>query len=555
LQGVGKGSDLDIDVVRELLVERLAKGEHDALVSEVLALLEKLGRRAANLEFELMRLRKSARGRKSEKLNPDQLELLLQLVAEPDAMPEQDHEEDDADEADDTAPYDGHIDGELDKLSEDELEAAAASEDDAAEDGPKKSKRGRRRPPEHLPVERRILEPDLPDFEGREMVCIGSVDAHTLDWRPGHFVRVQVERRKYAPRDGDGPVVIAPPPPEVIVRGLAGPGLLAHVIVSKYGDHLPLHRQAKIFRREGVKVASPTMVGWLRRCAQRLQPLVAALGEEVREAHLLQTDDTGLQVLDVDVEGGSKRGHLWGYLGDQRLAYFEYTPNWKADAAQKFLMDREGPTQADAYKGYDWVFNRPGSKAIEIGCWAHARRYFVEALEGGDARAAVPLKWIQRLYILERKAKERGISPKQLSRLRNKMARVELDKLYVWIVKHRGSEPPSSPLARAMTYAINQREALMRYLDDGRIPIDNTAAERALRGIAVGRNNWLFAGSDAGGERAGIMYSLIRTCELNDVEPWAYLRDVLMRLAKGWPAERVGELLPHRWSATRSAAA
>ena len=547
---------LNLDVVRKHLTELLDRGAHDELLAVVLALLENLGRRTASLEFELMRLRKSAKGRKSEKLDPRQLQLLLTLVGEADQPP--------VDKTETREDFDDRLDGRLDELTDKELEQAEQSELDAdsgddagtregetsdSESGKKKRRGGRRPPPEHLPVEMRIIEPDLSGFEGREMVCIGCVEAHTLDWQPGHFVHVHTQRRKYAPRDGDGPVVIAEPPPQVIVRGLAEPGLLAHVIVSKYADHLPLHRQAKIFRREGVEMSVSTMVRWVRECTILLAPLVAVLGEEVLRAYLLQTDDTGIQVLDVAEEGGSKRGHIWGYLGDRRLAYFEYTPDWKAETTQRFLEKRVGPTQADAMRGYDWVFNHPGSKAIEVACWAHARRYFVEAKDAGDARAAIPLMLIQRLYLIERKAKERGLTTAQLVTIRNDVGRPEMERLYRWIVEHHGVDPPSSPLSRACTYAINQREALMRYLDDGLVPIDNTGAERALRGIAVGRNNWLFAGSDAGGERAAAMYSLIRTCELNDVEPWEYLRDVLVRLAEGWPADRLGELLPHRWSA------
>lgn len=552
--------ELNLDVVRKHLAALLAKGAHDELLAVVLALLENLGRRTANLEFELMRLRKSAKGRKSEKLDPRQLQLLLTLVGEADRPP--------TDESETREEFDDRLDGQLDEFTDEELEQAEQSELDADSDDPearevsedesgkKKRRGGRRRPPEHLPVELRIIEPDLSGFEDREMACIGCVDAHTIDWRPGHFIHIHTQRLKYAPRDGDGPVVIAEPPPQVIVRGLAEPGLLAHVIVSKYADHLPLHRLAKIFRRDGVEMSVATMVRWVRECTILLAQLVAVLGEEVLRAYLLQTDDTGIQVLDVAEEGGSKRGHIWGYLGDRRLAYFEYTPDWKAEATQQFLAKRVGPTQADAMKGYDWVFNHPGSKAIEVGCWAHARRYFVEAKDAGDARAAVPLMLIQRLYLIERKAKERGLTPAQLVKIRNRVGRPEMERLYAWIVDHHGVDPPSSPLSRACTYAINQREALMRYLDDGLVPIDNTGAERALRGIAVGRNNWLFAGSDAGGERAAAMYSLIRTCELNDVEPWEYLRDVLTRLAEGWPAERLSELLPHRWSAAiREAAA
>jgi transposase len=552
---VAEPDALNLEVIREHLVERLTKGEHEQLLADVLDLLEKLGRRTATLEFELMRLRKSTKGRKSEKLDQRQLQLLLSLVSEADRRPV-----DDADET--TERFEGRLDGEFDGYTDDELEQAEQADDNEeieetdADDGepkPRATRGGRRRPPDHLPIETRVIEPDLSAHEGREMVCIGSVDAHKLDWRPGHFVHVVVERKKYAPRDGDGPVVIAAPPPEVIVRGLAEPGLLAHIIVSKYADHLPLHRQVKIFAREGVQVAVPSMVGWLRRCSDMLAPLVSLLGQEVLGAYLLQTDDTGIQVLDSNADDGTKHGHLWGYVGDRHLAYFEYTPNWKAEATQRFLATRVGPTQADAMRGYDWVFAHPGSKAIEIGCWAHARRYFVEAKDGGDPRAAVALEIIRRLYKIEQKGKERGVSPPHLAHVRKKVGKPEIDRLYAWIVEHRGSEPPSSPLGRAFTYAINQREALTRYLDDGRVPIDNTGAERALRGIAVGRHNWLFAGSDAGGERAAIFYSLIRTCELNDVEPWEYLRDVLMRLAEGWPEARLAELLPHRWTKLQDA--
>ncbi|NJM54769.1 MAG: IS66 family transposase [Verrucomicrobiae bacterium] len=547
---MGSSDALNLDEVRRHIVERLIKGEHDELVDDILKLLEKLGRRTASLEFELMRLRKSAQGRTSERIDSAQLSLLLSLVREDD-KPKADDDDDKPkiDPLEAMEKFEARIDEDLVVVDPSDIEAATA-------EGEKSKPSRRESPPAHLRVEQRIIDVDPSQLAGCEdMVFIGYAEAHTLDWQQGHFIHVHTKRAKYAAKGGLGPVVAAPAPPQVIVRGLAEPGLLAHVIVSKYGDHLPLNRLAKIFARDGVNLTVSTMVGWIRACAELLEPLVKLLGQTVLASHLVQTDDTGVQVLDRDEPDGSKRGHLWGYLGDGKLAYFEYTPDWKADATRRFLKAREGWLQADAYAGYDAIFKAPGSRAKEVGCWAHARRYFVEAKDGGDARAAVPLAIIAKLYKVERKAKLRGLKHEARRKLRAKHSRPLLDELFKWIIEHAASEPPSSPLARAFTYALNQREALERFLEDGRLPLDNTAAERALRGIAVGRNNWQFAGNDASGKWAAIMYSLIRTCELNGVEPWAYLRDVLTRLADGWPQRRLAELLPQNWSATSAAAA
>lgn len=532
------GDNLNLAVVREHLGERLAKGEHAELIEDVVELLEKLGRRTASLEFELMRLRKSTKGHKSEKLDQRQLELLLSMVNEAELAPPVTNES--------AEQFDARLEADCEEFSDEDKDESKADED--------KRRPARRRPPEHLPIEERVIEPPAAEFEGEPMKCIGYVEAHTLDWKPGHFIHIVTKRAKYAPISGDGPVITAPPPPQVIVRGLAEPGLLAHVIVSKYADHLPLNRLIKIFAREGVDVAMATMVGWIRECSKMLAPLVSLLGELVLQSHVLQTDDTGIQVLDPGDPDGSKRGHIWGYVGDQQLVYFRYTPDWKSDSTREYLEGRVGYIQADAYKGYDYVFLRPGSRAIEVACWAHARRYFVEAKDGGDVRAAVPLALIQKVYKIEKQAKRLGLKPEAWARLRRKSAKPILLELFAWIAKRHGTEPPSSPLGRALTYAINQRQALMRYLEDGRLPIDNTGAERALRGIAVGRSNWLFAGNDDAGERAAIIYSLIRTCELNGVEPWEYLRDVLTRLAAGCSEEQLLEMLPHKWSTAHRAA-
>lgn len=544
---MGGADKLNLDEVRSHLVERLVKGEHDELVDDILALLEKLGRRTANLEFELMRLRKSVQGRTSERIDSSQLSLLLSLVRDDDKPKATDDDKPKIDPLEDMDAFEARVDADL-------VDVGAEDIDPATAEGDKNKPSRRRKPPDHLRVEERVIDVDPSQLASCDMVCIGYVEAHTLDWRQGHFIHVHTKRAKYAPKSGDGPVVTAPAAPQVIVRGLAEPGLLAHVIVSKYADHLPLNRLEKIFARDGLSLTVSTMVGWIRACADLLEPLVKLLGQTVLASHLLQTDDTGVQVLDKSEEEGSKRGHLWGYLGDGKLAYFEYTPDWKSDATRKFLMGREGWIQADAYKGYDAIYNRPGSGAKEVGCWAHMRRYFVEAKDGGDARAAVPLAMIKKLYKVERKAKLRGLKHEARRKLRAQHSRPLLDALFKWIIEHAASEPPTSPLARGFMYALNQRTALERFLEDGRLPLDNTAAERALRGIAVGRNNWQFAGNDASGKWAAIMYSLIRTSELNGVEPWAYLRDVLTRLADGWPQKRLADLLPQNWSATIAAA-
>jgi transposase len=228
--------------------------------------------------------------------------------------------------------FDARLEAECEEFGDEDKDESKADED--------KKRPARRRPPEHLPIQERVIEPPASELEGEPMKCIGYVEAHTLDWKPGHFIHIVTKRAKYAPLDGDGPVITAPPPPQVIVRGLAEPGLLAHVIVSKYADHLPLNRLIKIFAREGVDVAMSTMVGWIRDCSKMLAPLVSLLGELVLQSHVLQTDDTGIQVLDPSDPDGSKRGHIWGYVGDQQLVYFQYTPDWKADATRQFLEAR-----------------------------------------------------------------------------------------------------------------------------------------------------------------------------------------------------------------------
>ena len=231
--------------------------------------------------------------------------------------------------------------------------------------------------------------------------------------------------------------------------------------------------------------------------------------------------------------------------------FFKYVPNQSKEGPQEILKNRVGYVCADAAGVYDGIFSRLGSLAIELGCWMHARRYFHKALEAGDLRAAIPLKYIKRLYKIERLATHMGADAKRRGRLRDKKSKPVLANLHVWIAEMYAVEPPGTSLHRALTYAVNQWQALNRYVEDGRLPIDNGPAERAITTIAVGRKNYLFAGSDAGGERAAIIYTVLGSCKTAGVDPFAYLRDVLDKIANGWPAKRIDELLPQAWDAAR----
>jgi hypothetical protein len=252
-------------------------------------------------------------------------------------------------------------------------------------------------------------------------------------------------------------------------------------------------------------------------------------------------------VLDREAVGGSKRGHFWAYLGDKRWLAFDYTPDWSADRPREVLADREGWLQADGYKGYDALFKGADATAVEAGCWSHCRRGFVEALES-DKRAAEPIAIMKQLFRIEELAKAQAMSPESRLELRQKRSRPVIKRLAVWLDKMRERIPPKDPLGKGITYATNQWQALGRFLEDGRLEIDNNGAERALRAIAVGRKNWMFAGSDAGARSAAILYTVIGTAKLANIDPHAYLGDVIQRLAEGWRANRLDELLPAAWA-------
>jgi hypothetical protein len=319
------------------------------------------------------------------------------------------------------------------------------------------------------------------------------------------------------------------------------------VAVSKYADHTPLHRQNRIYARSGAQIPVSTLSDWMAGVGDLIDPLVQKLAEKVLAAYIVRTDATGLKVLDPQSPGNIQRGSMWAYVGDDRDVLFRYTPTGAGESGPwEFLAGRQGKIQADASNVFDRLFNGQAAKAVEIGCWAHGRRRLV-ALQDMDFRVAYPLKLIARLYRIEHLADARGLSPEQRAALRRERATPVLDKLRRWFVATRSNEPPSTDLGKAAGYFLNHWVALTRFVDDGRIALDNNLCEQQMRDIALGRKNYLFAGSHDAARRAAGIYSLLRTCAQYGVPPLPYFTDILGKLGNGWAADRLDDLLPHRW--------
>jgi transposase len=413
-----------------------------------------------------------------------------------------------------------------------------------------------RRPlPEHLPRETRSYLPKqeaCPDCGG-ELKPLGEDVSEILEYVPERFKVIRQVRPKLACA-GCERIVQAEAPSRPIERGVAGPGLLAHVLVSKYCDHLPLYRQSEIYAREGVELERSTLADWVGGTSRLLEPLVEVLRRYVMSANKLHADDTPVPVLAPGNEK-TKTGRLWTYVRDDRpsgettspaAVWFAYSPDRKSEHPQAHLGNFTGTLQADGYAGFDQVYET--GRIQEAACWAHVRRKFYDLHVAHKSQvAAEAMERIAALYAVEEEI--RGRPAEQRREIRNARARPLLDSLKQWLEETLGKLSRKSDTALAVRYALSRWDALLRYVDDGRIEIDNNPAERALRTVALGRKNYLFAGSDAGGERAATIYSLIGTAKLNGLDPEFYLRNVLSRIADH-PINHIEELLP--WNVATS---
>jgi len=406
----------------------------------------------------------------------------------------------------------------------------------------------RRALPDHLPREVETHAPAAQDCPacGSELNKLGEDVSEVLEWIPASFKVIRHVRPKLCCTKCDA-IVQAEAPSRPVARGLAGPGLLAHVLVSKYADHLPLYRQSEIYAREGVELERSTLADWVGSSSKLLEPLNEALRKHVLSTRKLHADDTPVPVLEPG-KGRTKTGRLWTYVRDERAAaqttapavWFAYSPDRSGKHPHQHLTTFKGTLQADAYAGFNRLYE--SGEVQEAACWAHVRRKLFDIQQTNvSPLAGQALERIAELYVVENEI--RGRSPDERKQIRQARSRPLIAALHEWMQNTLTKVSRKSEIAAAIGYALGRWPALLRYCDDGLLEIDNNAAERALRAVAIGRKNYLFAGSDAGGERAAAMYSLIGSAKLNGIDPEAYLRHVLTRIADH-PINRIAELLP-----------
>jgi len=435
--------------------------------------------------------------------------------------------------------------------SQEEQTQEEASDDDEETSSRRRRTRhrGRRPLPDHLPRYTHEIHPPEEELTcpccGERKSIFAQDVTEELDVVPAKFFVNRYVRHKYACRKCEGYVSVGTLPPRPLDKGIPGPGFLAQVITSKYADHLPLYRQQQIYGRVGLKISRSTMCGWVSYVASLLSPIVEAMKRSVMTSHKVHTDDTPITVLDPSVKPiGSRKGYMWVYISDHDDVVFEYTNSRRRDGPESFLKGYRGYLQADAFSGYDRIY--AGGEVIEVACFAHARRKFIDAQASHGTEVDRILELIGRLYTVERRAKAWGVSAKKLlawrqrySRRRLARLREELDRLSLFIL-------PRSPLGKAITYTLNNWKALRRYTEAAYLSIDNNHSERQIKQMVIGRKNWLFAGSEGGAENAAILFSVVVSCKLAGLDPFAYLRDVLMRIHTH-PADRVDELVPREW--------
>ena len=436
-----------------------------------------------------------------------------------------------------------------DDATGDLVEDAPEEPSEAEDASPKRRwrRRGRQRLPEHLPrqrIEYELSAEELPCPDcGHLRVKIGEEVSEQLEYIPASMQVLQHVRFRYACRACQEHVAIADKPPQPIDKGLPGPGLLAQTITSKYADHLPLYRLEDIFARHGVELSRATLCGWMASCADLLTPLFDLMVERVLLSAVIHTDDTTVPVWDPTLPK-TRTGRFWVYVGDARNPYvvYDYTPRRTRDGPERFLKGFRGYLQADAFSGYDRIC--AGSGVNEVACWAHVRRKFFESRTSAPVLAHAALARIRQLYKIETSAE--AFSAEDRRALRQRDSVPLLVAFGDWLTEQHRHALPKSPIGQAVAYAQSNWAALCRYPEHGELSIDNNLAERMLRAQALGRKNWTFLGSDRGGRTAAVLYSFTGTCRHHDIDPFAYLADILRRLPSH-PAQQLDELLPDVW--------
>jgi len=403
---------------------------------------------------------------------------------------------------------------------------------------------GRNPIPAHIPRNEIIIEP-AEDTTG--MKRIGEAVTEELDYKPGKLYVNRYVRPRYARTSGDG-VIIATLPTRPIEKGIAGPGLLAHLAISKYVDHLPLYRLSKQFQREDINLPSSTLGDWIRSACNLLMPLYELKRALIQQTDYLMVDETSIRVQDGTKKGICHKGYFWVYFDPlRRSAFFDYRQTRSRAGPEEMLESFSGYLQTDGYQGYDEFGSR--DTITHAACFAHARRYFTDALSGDAGRAEWMLLRIQQLYAIERQAREESPGHQHRLQLRQKKALPVLAEINAWLQDNRQKVLPKSDIGKAMAYMLKYWQRLNVYTTDGRLEIDNNLVENAIRPVALGRKNYLFAGSHDGAMRAAVIYSLVVSAKLHEVEPFAYLKDVIARIADH-PHKRLAQLLPQNWKRT-----
>ena len=400
--------------------------------------------------------------------------------------------------------------------------------------------------PAHIPRKEIIIEPDE-DIAG--MKKIGQEVTEELEYTPGKFFVNCYIRPKYA-RAKDGGIAIGALPVRPIEKGIAGPGLLAHITISKFVDHLPLYRQIQQFKRLGLDLADSTINGWVKATDELVEPLVNLQKNTVLQSNYLMVDETPIKVLDPEKKGKTHQGYYWVYYDPlEKQIFFDYQKNRSREGPNTILKHFSGHLQTDGYSGYNEVGAR--KDVIHLGCMAHARRYFYDARDTDPDRVPWMLKQLQSLYEIEEYARENQLSAQNRYRKRQKEAKPIMKKIKEWLDQQALIVLPQSAMGKAVSYMINQWSHLEIYLTDGRLEIDNNLVENAIRPVALGRKNYLFAGSHKGAKRAAALYTLMANAKIQDVNPFVYLRDVLSRISEH-PYKNLDQLLPKNWETSQN---